>query len=380
MLINTDIKIKIKKESGNEKVVKKEKLEINMGAKYKTVPLDHNEIRVAAVQMNPQLIDPQNPSKGIKANLNHMLDLCDSAIIWPPTPEPLHLLAFPEFTLTGFDTLWTREDWLRIAIMVPGPETERIGKKAKELNCYIVFASHTQDPEWPGHFFNTSLIVSPEGKVIHTHWKAYAGFPGPLEYSTTVHDVLDEFVERYGWEAVWPVAKTPIGNIATYVCSEGFAPETARAFAMNGAEILVRCIANCGGLIEENPGIADQRLRMRSDCSSSHLYGIYTNSQGSDIYINGKRQVQNASGGGSMVIDPYGRILIEANDSLEQICHATIPIASFRAKHQAPRIRTEIYQPVLEQHPGRFPPNLYQNYLPKDTKDALQWSLKHARW
>jgi len=119
---------------------------------------------------------------------------------------------------------------------------------------------------------------------------------------------------------------------------------------------------------------------MRSDCSASHLYGIYANSQGSDIFINGKRQVQNASGGGSMIIDPFGRILIEANDSLEQILHATIPIASFRAKHKAPRIRTEIYLPVLEQHPGRFPPNLYRDYLPKDTEDALQWSLKHARW
>ena len=42
------------------------------------------------------------------------------------------------------------------------------------------------------------VLVGPDGAVIHNHWKAYGGFPGVLEYATTVHDVLDEFVERYG--------------------------------------------------------------------------------------------------------------------------------------------------------------------------------------
>ncbi len=348
---------------------------------YATVPLKLDEIRVAAVQMNSKPVDTRDPGKDINANLNHMLFLCEAAFTWPPDPRPINLIAFPEFTLTGFDTMRTREDWLRIAIMVPGPETERIGQKAKELGCYIEFASHTQDPDWPGHFFNTSLIVGPEGRVIHQHWKAYYNFPGAgcLEYSTSVHDVLDAFVERYGWEAVWPVARTDIGNIATFICSEGFAPETARAFAMNGAEIIIRSIANGGYAYHDLPGVGDIRIRMRSDCIASDVYGIYANSDGGAILIGGKHMVESAGGGGSMIIDPSGLILAEANDTREQIVHATIPIASFRAKHQVPRIRTEIYAPVLEQHPGYVPPNLYADYLPVDAQDALQWSLKHLR-
>ncbi len=348
------------------------------GASYDVVPLKFDEIRVASIQMNPTPVDPKDPQKGIQQNLEHMLSLCDAAVMWPPDPRGVQLMVFPEFTLTGFNTLWTREDWMKIAIMVPGPETDRIGQKAKELGSHIVLSTHTRDVSWPGHFFNTSLIISPEGKVIHTHWKAY-GVPGWLEYSTTVHDVLDKFVERYGWGAVWPVAKTDIGNIATFVCAEGFAPETARAFAMNGAEILVRCIANEGGR-SEIPEVSDQRLRMRSDCAASHLYGIYTNSQGGSILINGKHTAENCGGGGSMIVDPYGRILNEANDSLEQIVHAIIPIKSFRSLHRTPSLRTELYVPVLEQHPGRFPPNLYSDYLPADLLDARQWALKHARW
>jgi hypothetical protein len=88
---------------------------------------------------------------------------------------------------------------------------------------------------------------------------------------------------------------------------------------------------------------------------------------------------ESAGGGGSIIIDPAGRILSQANDTREQIIHATIPITSFRAKHEPPRIRTEIYAPVLEQHPGHMPPNLYSEYLPADEEDALRWSLKHLR-
>ena len=152
--------------------------------KYEVVPLKHENIGVAAIQMNPKAVDIKNPKKGIKENLDHLLFLCDATHAW--VTYHINLVAFPEFTLTGFDTTWTRDEWLKVAIMVPGPETELIGKKAKELGYYIEFASHTQDPDWPGHFFNTSVLVSPEGKVIHTHWKAYGGAPGfGPEYNTS---------------------------------------------------------------------------------------------------------------------------------------------------------------------------------------------------
>ena len=162
-------------------------------------------------------------------------------------------------------------------------------------------------------------------------------------------------------------------------CSEGHFPETARAFAFNGAEILVCSTANSGA-ITDFPGVGSRTIRMRSDCAASHLYGVFVDSTGSGIRFRGKSLPENASGGGSMVVDPFGRILQKANDSREQAPRATIPIGFFRAKHEIPMIRTEIYVPVLQQHPGRVPPNLYSKYLPRDAEDALCWSLQHARY
>jgi len=342
-------------------------------SKYDRVPLEADEVWMAAIQMNPEPIDPQHPERGIKGNLDHMLELCEATCAYP-LRQP-RLLVFPEFTLNGFNDLWTRKDWMRIAIHVPGPETEAIGKKCKELNCYIAFASYTQEADWPDHFSNCSILVGPEGKVLHRHWKAYGGFPGTLEYGTTVHDVLDEFIERYGWGAVWPVSRTPIGNIATCTCSEGMVPETARAFGLNGAEIICRCIG--GGGTGQAPG--DQFVtQFRADCAFSNIYGIYANG-GSGASVRGAPRFETHRGGSSMIVDPNGAILCQAADTREQPITAPIPIGLFRQNHRISRIRTEIYVPAYEQHPGYVPPNLYSEYLPKDVNDAMQWSLKHIR-
>jgi len=333
---------------------------------YQVVPLEYDYVGVAAVQMNSKRdIDPNNPQKGIRENLDKMLFLCDVAYrvagSYPTGMTKLNLLVFPEFTLTGYDSLWTRDEWQKIAIETPGEETEAIGRKAKELDCYIAFASNTKEQDWPNHYFNTSMIIDAKGNLIHKHWKAYRNGPGITEWGTSVHDVLDEFVERYGWDAVWPVARTPIGNLATYTCSEGFAPETARAFAFKGAEILCRCIG--GGGYENKSG--KYMVQFRSDCASSQAFGVYA----------------NGGNGGSMIVDYFGRVLNQATDCRDTVVFDSMPIRAFRSRRELPFIRTEIYVPVLQQNPGRFPPNLYSEFgVPNDNKDALRLAEEQARW
>ena len=63
------------------------------------------------------------------------------------------------------------------------------------------------------------------------------------EPSTTPHDIYDRWVAVHGdsLESFFPVADTEIGRIGTIVCYEGSFPETARALAMNGAEVIYRC-------------------------------------------------------------------------------------------------------------------------------------------
>ncbi len=339
---------------------------------YEVVPLKYNDITVATIQMKTKTVDPKNPKPAVKENVDHLCHLADAAFMWPRGPK--HLLCFPEFCLTGWSFDWTREDYLRIAIELPGEETEIIGKKAKQLNCYMAVACHTKENDWPGHYSHTSFIVSPEGKVIHRHWKAHRD-PGRGEWATTVHDVLDEFVERYGWDAVWPVARTDIGNIATFICSEGFQPETARAFAFKGAEILVRLISGGAYVYSEAPFAGDPRITMRSYSMENSVYGIYCCGG-----LWAQQLYENAMGGSSMIIDPNGRILKQSESPHETVISDIIPIAYFRQRHSIPFVRKELYDRVYAEHVGKYPPNMYSEYLPKDAMDANTYARRKARW
>ncbi|MFC1969392.1 nitrilase-related carbon-nitrogen hydrolase [Chloroflexota bacterium] len=349
---------------------------------YEVVPLETEYVTACAIQHHPVAIDPNHPAPAIKENLDNMIRVMEGTY-HAMFGGHKHLMVFEEFPLCGYDNTWTREEWLRIAIEVPnGKEVKAIGEWAKEHGTYVFFGTHFQEPdEWPGHFFNGCILIGPTGEIILKHWKAYSGFPGlGLEYATTVHDVLDEFLERYGWDAVWPVARTPIGNLAGYVCSEGFVPETARSYAYQGAEILCRIFGGGG-----YGGGETHRTRFQMDCSFNSCWGVYSNS-GSGVTINRVQRPANSRGGGSFICDNKGNILIEAADFSEQAIIYRIPIAEFRKTHKIPNIRTEIYVPIAEHNPGRYPPNLYTLYqqehngeLPPTPEAAREWTLQHER-
>jgi predicted amidohydrolase len=234
-----------------------------------------------------------------------------------------------------------------------------------------------ESKEWPGHFFNTSFIIGPKGDVIHKHWKAH-GDPGGNEYATTVHDVLDEFVKRYGWDAVWPVARTDIGNIATFICAEGFVPETARVYGLKGAEIICRCIAGGNRHYSFAAGGMDPGITMQAYCMGSSMYGIFCDSA---LITNPEPYSPEDIGcGNSRIWDHRGRQIAEARSNSEQIISTSIPIASFRQKHSIPVLRQEIYAPVYQQFVGKYPPNMYADYLPKDATDAINHARRMARY
>jgi len=91
--------------------------------------------------------------------------------------------------------------------------------------------------------FNIAFIIDPNGKLIHKHYKTAFYQREP---NTAPSDIWDLYLEKYGddpeklMQAIYPVAKTEIGNIGTLICAEGSYPEAARGLALNGAEIIWR--------------------------------------------------------------------------------------------------------------------------------------------
>ena len=348
-----------------KQISESEKVSVTQDGNYDKVELIKPVIRMGIVQSRIRGVDLSQLNKTRQNNLDRMLELIDAANNWGGTKD---LLLFHEFPITGYSNKWERQDILKVAIDLPGEETEAIGKKAKEYGSYIVFGSYAKDKDWPNHILSITTIIGPEGTIIDKHWKArnIKGVFGPgFElFTTTIYDVLDRYVEMYGWDAVIPVTRTPIGNIAT--SSVQREPELFRAFAMKGAEIILRTAT--GGF---SP----------IDIQSTSFYnGVYTAIVNNAVSPDNPGFLADSGSGGSAIYSPRGELIKEANSVHETMITATIPLADFRQRRYPPSVHMELYRPVFNQYINRYPPNLFEDYQPQNSSDAFRYLSDKSVW
>jgi len=334
---------------------------------YPTADLRKEAISAAVIQTRVQGVRGSHAKEDLRANMDYFMECIDIA---QGFGGPADLLLFHEFPIMGFSK-WTREQHYDIAIEAGGPEIEEVKKKAAQYNCYIVFGTYAKDPEdWPGHILHWMVMVGPDGKVA-THWKqrnVRGMFPGSEQYTTSIYDVYDRFVEMYGMDAVIPVEQTDIGNIA--MSAVQFEPELFRCMAMKGAEIV--CRVATGGFEYED---------MRLTSYHNSLYTMITNNSVNTQARNPGFFDDTAYGGPgrSAIFGPRGVELAKAG-MFECKEMARIPIAEFRKTHRIPDCHLKLYQPVFEQYRERYDPNGYADYLPTDGRDAFRYFLEKSRW
>lgn len=337
---------------------------------YPTVELRRDMIVATVAQTRVSGVDGTNPGPDIRRNLDYFLECIDVAQVGMPSD----LLLFHEFPITGFSE-WTREQHYNLALEVPGPEIEEVGKKAKQYKCYIVFGTYAKDPEnWPGHILHLMVMMGPDGNVVAKHWKqrnVRGMFPGSEQYTSSIYDVYDRFVEMYGVDEVVPVVQTDIGNIA--MSAVQFEPELFRCMAFKGAEII--CRVATGGFEFD-----DMRL-------TSYHNSVYTmianNSVGAPTGGNGRRSYfDEASYGGSgrsAIFGPRGVELAKAGP-FECKEFAMLPMAEFRKKHRIPDVHMDIYQPIFDQYRPRYDHSGYIDNVPQDKRAAFAQFVKNSRW
>lgn len=314
---------------------------------------------------------------------------------------PVKLVALAEGALTGFtDEVF---DWdhveaaKKLYIEVPGEETELLGELCKTFGIYLIAQSKARDLElWPegDRFFNMVFIIDPTGKVIHKHHKTSVF---QREHTTCPHDIWDRYIEKFGTdpkrllEAIFPVARTEIGNIGTLICMEGSYPEAARALALNGAEIIYR------------PSYPEPWVGPTTDTwvvqNRAHAINntCYVVAPQTGSYYVAPWQVKDwnytapvaLTGVRSMIIDYRGRILHELTYAGDGFSTAIIDIEALRefrviSKFQnfLKDLRVEQYKLIYEAAEamgGIFPKNLWMKEPPKKHAevDRIFAKVKH---
>ncbi|NIZ08589.1 nitrilase-related carbon-nitrogen hydrolase [Pseudooceanicola sp. HF7] len=149
-------------------------------------------------------------------------------------PTPPRLVVLPEFGFQGPPRANSASAWIEKACApMPGPITAPFEALAREFGIYIAGNHFEVDAKWPDRYFNSSFLLDPKGEVILRYRRINtATFTSP-------HDILDDYVEAYGEDALFPVADTELGRLAIFPCGEVNVPEVSRVFMMKGAEVLL---------------------------------------------------------------------------------------------------------------------------------------------
>jgi len=352
--------------------------QVGVGAdgRYPTVPLAQPALRVGLVQTRIRMLEPGAIARIRKENLDYMLEWIDRA----QASGRHDLLLFHELPLTGLSFQWPRSTVLQGCIEIPGPETEAIARKAREHRCYVVFGAYIVDKDWPNHFISATTIIGPDGSIVDSQWKArnIMGSLGGVELmTTTIFNVLDRYVEMYGWDRVIPVARTPIGNIATSTVQ--LEPELYRAFGMKGAELVLRT--------------ATGRYRL-ADVLGASLHNGYWSLMVNNAYLpddpQGLRRywkdgdwtkpIADTTTVLSTAIDPQGNLIAQAKDPGEQVISIDIPIAEHRQRMRQPVVHKELYDRVWQAYEGKYPPGAFIAQQPVTLEESTRQLNAGARW
>ena len=146
-------------------------------------------------------------------------------------------------------------------------------------------------------------------------------------YTPTPHDVWDRYLEIHGLDGVFPVARTPLGNLAPIASEEVLYPEIVRCFVLRGAEVLVHSTSEVGSPIDTPKSIA-----RRARAIENVAYVVAANTAG----IDGTTFPEASTDGGSCVIDPSGRVLAQAGQGETMVANAEIDLASLRRERRRP--------------------------------------------
>lgn len=284
-------------------------------------------------------LDLPNPATRdeIAPRVRQMLAMIDRAVAGYEPLFDVKLVAFPEFAHAApiYPTAAELAD--KLALPIPNEFTDQYRAKAREHGLYIQTGSFLEvDPRWPGHVFNATCLVGPDG-ILSKYRKVHPWIP--WEVHTSPHDLP-------GYDApLFPVTETEIGRLGVATCYDWLFPEAIRQLALGGAEVLVRISAYMDPWGTASP--LDWWTVINRARAIENLAYVVAVNQGPRL----ENYPPFSWPGGSMIVDFDGRILAQAEPGPgERIVVGPIDLAALRHERQRRRghqmlahLRTEAY-------------------------------------
>jgi predicted amidohydrolase len=199
--------------------------------------------------------------------------------------EGADLVVLPELWPSGY---FAFDHYGELAEPMSGDTVTTGQAWARQLGCYLHLGSFVErGPD--GRLYNTAVLIDPLGQIAHTYRKIHVfGYRSrEAELLTPGSDIS--------------VAETPLGAVAATTCYDLRFPELWRALVDAGAHIIIVPAAWPAARLEH------WRLFTSVRAVEEQVILISCNAVG--------EQSGTALGGHSRIVDPWGVVLTEADDS-----------------------------------------------------------------
>jgi predicted amidohydrolase len=316
-----------------------------------------------AVALQPTAHGCRNREE-VARNLDTLCQMIDDVMFNPAGVGLTRLIAIPEGSIQGF---WDEQSDMDqaaycrdVALRLPGPEIDRLADKARQHRVYLVAQAKIAEPDIvPDRFFNCAFILSPEGEIVLRHVKNVVHV---CEGTTCPYDVWDVWSKEVGTrlEDHYPVVKTEIGNLGVAICYESVFPETYRALTALGAEVVVK-MAIPGALVMDGTWEA-------TNVTTAFTNSLYVIAPNFGPYYTTPEATHpcDLSGGNSMIVDFFGRIVRRTQTSTACYVPGDIDITKLRhwrlsGMSFTVQMRAELWKQIYERWPD-YPKNLYREH------------------
>lgn len=206
------------------------------------------------------------------------------------------LVIFPELHLFGDEDpdLQRTEILQASAEPLDGPRVKELKQLAKDLNIWLVPGSVCErGPE--GQLFNTQLVLSPEGELAGYYRKIFPWRP------FEPYDPGDRFTT---------VDLPGIGRVGLNICYDAWYPEVSRQLAWMGAGVILNVVKTT------TPDRKQELILAKANAIVNQVFMVSVNCAGP------------TGQGRSIIVDPEGNTLAEAQDDQPQLLTAELDLAA----------------------------------------------------
>jgi predicted amidohydrolase len=209
----------------------------------------------------------------------------------------VQLACLQEYALTGYP----KAEW---AETIPGPSTDRLGKKCKENGIYLAAGSILEKDE--GFLYNTVPLIGPDGKLIGKYRKVNVlNWPPKKEQDAGLKEG-DEIV----------LFDTPLGKLGVLTGADLDPCEPCRILALKGCDVLLAAHSCTEQWVDAHRYVAECRAwEGMFYVFAPNPCGMMKTSEGEFSYL-----------GSSRILSPLGEVLASAGEFGEGIGVTTIDV------------------------------------------------------